>query len=417
MEQWSDGVLRLFPLLQYSNTPILHIKTMIQSSKSGKAALTLTYGMVGGGQGAFIGDVHRKAINLDQKAQLAAGCFSRDYQNTLDTGASLGIAEDRLYKSYQEMAEAEGKREDKIDFVVIVTPNSSHSPIAKAFLEQGIHVVCDKPLTLELEDAEALVKLAKERELFFCVTYTYTGYPMVKHAREMVKNGDIGNICFVNAEYPQEWLATPIEEEGQKQASWRTDPALSGKSCCVGDIGSHIENLVSYITGLNISSVCARLDTFVEGRVLDDNATIMVEYDSGAKGVYWSSQIAIGHDNDLKIRIYGTQGAISWVQEDPNYLHVSYLDKPNETLSRGRDELYPHAAKYPRIPSGHPEGYFEAFANIYLTFINALFKKKAGEILTENDLDFPTAEAGADGVKFIGKCVESSQQGAVWLDF
>ncbi|MCP4399631.1 MAG: Gfo/Idh/MocA family oxidoreductase [bacterium] len=389
---------------------------MIEGSTTGKAALTLTYGMVGGGQGAFIGDVHRKAINLDRRSHLAAGCFSRDYQNTLDTGASLGLAEDRLYKSFEEMAEAEGKREDKIDFVVIVTPNISHFPIAKAFLEQGIHVVCDKPLTLELEDAEELTQLAKDKDLFFCVTYTYTGYPMVKHAREMVKNGDIGDIRFVNAEYPQEWLATPIEAEGQKQASWRTDPALTGKSCCVGDIGSHVENLAAYITGLKIKSLCARLDTFVEGRVLDDNATIMVEYANGAKGLYWSSQIAIGHDNALKIRIFGTKGTIAWGQEDPNYLHVTHLGKPAEKLSRGRDELHAHAGGYPRIPAGHPEGYFEAFANIYLTFANALLKKKIGETLTENDLDFPTVEAGTDGVKFIGKCVESSQQGAVWLE-
>lgn len=390
---------------------------MIESSSTGKGTQTLTYGMIGGGQGAFIGDVHRKAIRLDQKAQLVAGCFSRDYENTCATGAELGVPEDRLYKTYQEMAEAEGQRADKIDFVVIVTPNSTHHPIAKAFLEQGIHVVCDKPLTPELEDAEELAKLAKARDLFFCVTYTYTGYPMVKHAREMVKRGDLGEIRFVNAEYPQDWLATTIEQTGQKQAAWRADPAQSGKSNCVGDIGSHIENLVSYITGLRIKSVCARLDIFGENRVLDDNASIMIEYKGGAKGLYWSSQIAVGHDNDLHIRVYGTKGSLEWSQEDPNYLKVSSLDKPGEVLSRGRDKLYPHAAGYPRIPSGHPEGYFEAFANIYLTFSNALLKKKAEEALTDDDLDFPTVEMGIDGVKFIGKCVESSQQGAVWLEF
>ena len=391
---------------------------MIESSKTGKVAPTLTYGMIGGGQGSFIAEVHRRCISSDQKAQLVAGCFSRDYQNTLETGAILGVAEERLYKSYQEMAEAEGQREDKVDFVVIVTPNHLHYPVAKAFLQQGIHVVSDKPLTPELKDAEELAQLAKENDLLFCVTYTYTGYPMVKHAREMVKRGDIGEIRFINAEYPQDWLATPVEQSGDnKQASWRTDPAQSGKSNCVGDIGSHTENLVSYISGLKIKSVCARLDIFGEGRVLDDNATIMVEYDSGAKGVYWSSQIAVGHDNDLRIRIYGTKGGIEWSQEDPNYLKVSYLDKPREILSRGRDGLYPLAAGYSRIPAGHPEGYFEAFSNIYLTFANALLKKKAGEALTEEDLDFPTVEAGIDGVKFISKCVESSQQGATWLDF
>lgn len=390
---------------------------MIESSKSGKAVPTLTYGMIGGGQGAFIGDVHRKAIGFDRKAQLVAGCFSRDYQNTLETGATLGITEDRLYKTYQGMAEAEGRRPDKLDFVVIVTPNYLHFPIAKAFLEQGINVVCDKPLTPELKDAEELDKLAKKKELFFCVTYTYTGYPMVKQAREMVKRGEIGDIRFINAEYPQDWLATPIESSGQKQASWRTDPAQTGKANCVGDIGSHTENLAGYITGLKIKTLAARLDTFVEGRVLDDNATVMVEYDSGAKGIYWISQIAVGHDNDLRIRIYGTKGSLEWSQEDPNYLKVAYIGKPTEILSRGRDALYPRAAQNSRIPGGHPEGYFEAFANVYSAFANALIKKNAGETLTDDDLDFPTVQQGIDGVKFIGKCVESSQKGAAWLEF
>lgn len=388
---------------------------MIESSKSGKGASTLRYGMVGGGQGAFIGDVHRKAVNLDGKAEIAAGCFSKDYQNTLATGASLGIAEDRLYKSFEEMAVAEGKRTDKIDFVIIVTPNHLHAPAAKAFLQNGIHVVCDKPLTPSVQEAEELAQLAKAKNLLFCVTYTYTGYPMVKHIREMVKRGDIGDIRFVNAEYPQEWLARPIEKDGQKQAAWRTDPSQTGRSNCVGDIGSHIENMVSYLTGLRIQAVCARLDTFVAGRVLDDNATIMVNYTSGAKGLYWSSQIAAGHDNALRVRIYGTKGAIEWAQENPNYARVSMLDQPTQYLSRGRDALYPQAAKYSRIPSGHPEGYFEAFANIYTTFINALSKKLSGAALTAEDLDFPQLPEGIDGVKFINACVDSSQQGAVWL--
>ena len=390
---------------------------MIESSKTGKAALKLQYGMVGGGQGAFIGDVHRKAANFDGKAEIVAGCFSKDYQNTLATGAALGIDESRLYKSFAEMAKAEGKREDKIDFVIIVTPNNLHYPIAKAFLENGIQVVCDKPLTPELKDAEELDKIAKGKDLLFCVTYTYTGYPMVKQAREMIKRGDIGEIRFINAEYPQDWLATPLEKTGQKQAAWRADPVQTGKSNCVGDIGSHTENLAGYLTGLKIKSLCARLDTFVEGRVLDDNATIMVNYDNGAKGVYWTSQIAVGHDNDLRIRIYGTKGSIEWSQENPNYLKVAYIGKPTETLSRGRDQLYPRAASLSRIPGGHPEGYYEAFANIYATFENALIKKKSGAALTEDDLDFPTLQPGIDGVKFIGKCVESSQTGAVWLNF
>lgn len=390
---------------------------MIESSKTAQAALKLKYGMVGGGQGAFIGDVHRKTAQFDGKAEIAAGCFSSNYQNTRETGSMLGLDESRLYESFEQMAAAEGQREDKIDFVIIVTPNYLHFPVAKAFLDNGINVVCDKPLTPELEDAEALARLAKEKDLFFCVTYTYTGYPMVKQARQMVQRGDLGTIRFISAEYPQDWLSTPIEESGHKQASWRTDPAKTGKANCVGDIGSHVENLASYISGLRIKSVCARLDSFVEGRVLDDNATIMVEYEGGAKGLYWMSQIAVGHDNDLSIRIFGDKGGLEWSQEDPNYLKVSYLDKPIEVWSRGRDELYPEAADFPRVPAGHPEGYFEAFANLYATFTTALLKKKAGETLTDADLDFPTIEAGIDGVKFIGKCVESSQQGAAWLNF
>ncbi len=390
---------------------------MIEGSADSNTAAALRYGMVGGGQGAFIGDVHRKAIGLDGLARIAAGCFSRSVDNTRATGRSLGITEDRLYATYEEMADKESKRADKIDFVVIVTPNGQHYGAAKAFLSRGIHVVCDKPLTFEVAEAQELAELARKNKLLFAVTYTYTGYPAVKHAREMIKRGDIGDIRFVNAEYPQEWLATPAEKEGQKQAAWRTDPKQTGKSNCVGDIGSHIENMVSYVTGLRIKSVCARLDSFVPGRVLDDNATIMVEYDRGAKGLYWSSQIAVGYDNGLRFRVFGTKGSIQWSQENPNYLTVSKLGEPTVTLSRGRDGFYPHAQSYSRIPSGHPEGYFEAFANIYKTFAAALSAVKAGKAPTEAELDFPSAEMGIDGVKFIGKCVESSHKGAVWIDF
>jgi predicted dehydrogenase len=390
---------------------------MIEGSAADKKTKKLTYGMVGGGQGAFIGEVHRKSIALDGKAELVAGCFSQDHQNTLATGKMLGLDEDRLYASFREMMAAEGEREDKIDFVVIVTPNSSHFAIAKAALENGIHVVCDKPLTTDSSDAEELARISAEKDLLFCVTYTYTGYPVVKHIREMIAKGDLGDIRFVNAEYPQEWLSTPLEESGQKQAAWRTDPDLTGISNCVGDIGSHVENMVSYLTGLKIRSLCARLDTFVEGRTLDDNASIMVEYDTGAKGLYWSSQIAVGHDNGLRVRIYGTKGSVEWSQENPNYAKICDLDKPAAIVSRGRDDLYPHAQGYSRIPSGHPEGYFEAFANIYSTFCDTLGKKLAGESLTTEEMDFPGVDEGTQGVKFIEKCVESSKNGAVWLDF
>ena len=390
---------------------------MIEGNAAGAKTKNLTYGMVGGGQGAFIGDVHRKSIALDGKAELVAGCFSQDHQNTLATGKMLGLNEDRLYASFEEMMAAEGKKGDKIDFVVIVTPNSSHFAIAKSAMENGIHVVCDKPLTTESGDAEKLARLSADNDLLFCVTYTYTGYPMVKHLREMIAKGDLGDIRFVNAEYPQEWLSTPLEISGQKQAAWRADPEVSGISNCVGDIGSHIENMVSYLTGLKIKSLCARLDTFVDGRALDDNASVMVNFDSGAKGLYWCSQIAVGHDNGLRVRIYGSKGSLEWLQEDPNYAKICDLDKPTATISRGRDDLYPHAQNYSRIPAGHPEGYFEAFANIYSTFCDALGKKLAGESLSAEEMDFPGIEDGIQGVKFIEKCVESSNKGAVWLEF
>lgn len=391
---------------------------MIEANISEQRTSIIKYGMVGGGEGAFIGDVHRRAIGLDGKAVLTAGCFSRSKKNTLFTGEALHLEKERLYGSYKEMAEAESRRDDGIDFVSIVTPNNTHFQIAKSFLENGINVVCDKPLTTSAKEAKQLEILATAKDLLFCVTYAYSGYPTVKHAREMIKRGEIGDIRFVNAEYPQEWLSEPIERNpDNKQAVWRTDPKQSGISNCVGDIGSHIENLVSYVTGLEIESLCARLDKIVVGRVLDDNATIMVNYKGGSTGIYWSSQIAVGHDNDLSIRVYGSKGSIFWRQEDPNYLKVSYLDKPTQIQSRGRDSFHPRAAEVIRTPAGHPEGYFEAFGTIYSTFIGALSKKKSGISLSENDLDFPTLSDGATGIKFIEKCVESSDKGSIWINF
>jgi predicted dehydrogenase len=299
----------------------------------------------------------------------------------------------------------------------VVTPNGVHHAAAKAFLSRGIHVVCDKPLTFEVAEAEELAALARKKDLLFAVTYTYTGYPAVKQAREMIARGDIGQLRFIAAEYLQEWLATPLEKQGQKQAAWRADPVQTGKSNCVGDIGSHVENMVSYLTGLKIASLCARLDTLVQGRTLDDNASILVNYVGGARGLYCASQIAVGYDNGLRVRIFGSTGSIQWSQENPNYLTVARLGKPAETVSRGRDPFYPHAQGYSRIPSGHPEGYFEAFANIYRTYCAALARRKAGVPLAEADLDFPKVEDGISGVRFIQRCVESSSRGAVWVDF
>jgi predicted dehydrogenase len=389
---------------------------MIEGQAAGARSPKLRYGMIGGGQGAFIGDVHRKSIAMDGKAGIVCGAFSQSYENTLATGESLGLPHDRLYRTFDEMIRAEARRDDRPDFISIVTPNSTHFPAAKLALEQGFSVVCEKPLATSSRDAADLACLVRESGLLFCVTYAYSGYPIVKHIRDLIASGEIGGIRFVNGEYPQEWLATRLEDTGQKQAAWRTDPRLAGISNCVGDIGSHIEFMAATMTGLEIESLCARLDRFGAGRPLDDNATIMVNYKGGAKGVYWSSQIAAGHDNALRLRIYGTKGAVEWFQETPNTARVSFLDRPSGTISRGRDPMSPRAQSLSRLPSGHPEGYFEGFANVYSTFITALAKKLRDETLTPVDLDFPNVDEGVRGVRFIEKCVESSTRGSVWVD-
>jgi predicted dehydrogenase len=388
---------------------------MIEGQASGERTPKLRYGMVGGGQGAFIGDVHRKAIAMDGKAEIVCGAFSQTYKNTLATGDALGLPRERLYKTFEDMIRAEARRADRPDFISIVTPNSTHYAAAKLSLEHGFAIVCEKPLATNSSDAADLACLVRDKGLLFCVTYAYSGYPMVKHIRDMVARSELGEIRFINGEYPQEWLATKLEDTGQKQAAWRTDPKLAGVSNCVGDIGSHIEFMAGHMTGLHIESLCARLDKFGPGRPLDDNATVMINYNGGAKGVYWSSQIALGHDNALRLRIYGTKGTVEWFQETPNTARVSFLDRPTGTISRGRDPMSPRAQSLSRLPSGHPEGYFEGFANIYSTFITALGKKLRGEALTADDLDFPGVEEGVQGVKYIEKCVESSAKGAIWL--
>jgi len=390
---------------------------MIEGQDKMTGIYRLKYGLVGGGQGAFIGGVHRKAIAMDGRAELVAGCFSRSFSNTLATGASWGLDKKRLYRTYAAMIEAEAGRKDGIDFVVIATPNDAHFPIAKLALEHGLHVVCEKPLTTRRRDAEALAALASKKKRLVCVNYAYRGYPIVYHMREMIAGGELGDIRFIAAEYPQDWLATLLEKTGQKQAAWRTDPKRAGISNCVGDIGSHIENMVSYLTGLEIDSLCARLDRFGPGRLLDDNASVMVDYKGGAKGMFWSSQIAVGYDNALRVRLFGTKGGLDWEQEACNYCRISYIDKPSARLSRGRDKMHPRAQSLSRIPSGHPEGYFEAFANIYSKFLAALAKVKAGEKPSRDDLDFPDAGDGVRGVRYIEKCVESSKKGAVWVKF
>jgi predicted dehydrogenase len=378
----------------------------------------LRFGMVGGASGSFIGDVHRKGAVFDGQAQLVAGCFSPNYERTVLTGENLGLDPTRLYRSHDEMAEKEAARDDGIDFVIIAAPNYAHYAAAKAFLLQGIHVVCEKPLSFTVEEAEELDRISAEKGLLFCVTYVYSQCPAVKQAQMMVQRGEIGEIQVVVAEYPQGWLATALEYEDNKQAAWRTDPKQAGISNCVGDIGSHIENTVSYITGLEIDELCARLDNFGgENRPLDTNAHILVKYKNGAVGNYWCSQVAIGYDNGLTVRIFGTKGSIEWYQEKSNYLKVVKLGEAPQLLSRGNGYFHPEAAAMSRIPAGHPEGYYSMFANTYLKFTNALLQLKQGLELSADDLDFPDAKVGAQGVKFIHRCVESSKRGSVWVKF
>ncbi len=387
---------------------------MIEGRETSAKTRTIKYGMVGGGTGSFIGDVHRKAAAFDGRCEIVAGCFSRDYDATLVTGQKLGLDQGRIYKNFKEMASKEGARSDGIEFVTICTPNYAHYDIAKAFMEQGIHIVCDKPLATTIEQAEDLARTAKANDLLFMVTYSYSGYAILRHAREMVRRGDIGDIRVVIGEYPQGWLAENLEATGQKQASWRTNPELAGVSNCVGDIGSHVENTAAFITGLEIDSVCANLEIFGEDRTLDTNGEIMLKYKGGGSGMYWTSQIAIGNDNGLRVRVCGTKGTIDFVQERPNDLQVAFLGGPVQTLTRGNGYLYPEAQALSRIPSGHPEGYNEGFANLYTKFADALNKKQAGDTLTDDDLDFPNADDGVRGVNFIHRCVESSKNGSVW---
>lgn len=374
----------------------------------------LRYGMVGGGPESFIGDAHRRAINLDGQAELVAGCFSRSREKCLQTGAELNIPEDRCYSSYEEMAKCEANRADGIDFVVVVTPNASHYPICKAFLEAGIHVACDKPLCLTVEQAEELVALAEEKKLLFMVTYTYMGHVTAKHIRRMIADGKLGKIRTVMAEYPQGWLAY-AGEWGGKQGQWRCDPAQSGGVNCLGDLGTHVENAVATMTGLKIRRVLAKMDTVVPGRVLDDNDVVLVEYTDGATGVYWTSQFAIGHRNDLRVRIYGENGSVLWSQEECEKVTVIDRDGNITETYRGTGAIDPMAAAYGRLPSGHTEGWLESMANLYRSFTACVRAKADGSFLPDM-VDFPTVRDGADGIRFVHACLASNTQGNVWVE-
>ncbi len=376
----------------------------------------LRMGMVGGGRDAFIGAVHRRAAQLDGGVELVAGCFSSTPQKSKASGRDLYLPEDRVYGSYQEMVEAEGNLPDgeRIDFVSVVTPNHVHYPVTKAFVEAGFHVACDKPLVHTVEQALDLVRAVKEHEVIFAVTYNYTGYPMVKQARYLVQSGALGVVRKVIVEYPQGWLATRIEADGQKQAVWRTDPKRSGVSGCIGDIGSHCENLVSYVTGLELESICADLTVFAPGRELDDDGNILLRFKGGARGILTASQICPGQENNLRIRVWGTKAGLEWHQEEPNYLYVRSNDGPEKIYKRGNDYLCQAAVAATRLPSGHPEAFFEAFANIYKNFADAIRAKILGIEPSDLMLDFPTVEDGARGVFFIHKAVESSASEAKW---
>lgn len=379
----------------------------------------LRMGMVGGGRDAFIGAVHRKAAMLDGEVELVAGCFSSTPEKSKASAEDLFVPEERAYGTWEEMIEKEGAlpEGERIDFVSIVTPNHMHYPIAKGFVEAGFNVMLDKPMVHTSQQAKDLIKAVEKAGVIFAVTYNYTGYPMVKQARHMVREGKVGEIRKVIVEYPQGWLSTKEEDTGQKQAAWRTDPKRSGIGGCIGDIGTHAENLVSTITGLEIAELCADLTTFVPGRLLDDDANVLLRFSSGAKGILAASQVCVGQENNHNIRIWGTQGALQWFQEHPNYLMYWPASGPMQVLSRGNDYLCEAAERATRIPSGHPEAFIEAFGNVYLNATDTMRARIGGVEPTELELDFPTVYDGARGVRFVEKVVESSQSDKKWLRF
>lgn len=391
----------------------------IEASKSQARAARIRLGMVGGGQGAFIGAVHRMAARLDDHYDLVAGALSSTPDKSRASGADLGLDAGRCYGSFEEMAEKEAARADGIEAVSIVTPNHVHFAAAKAFLERGIHVICDKPLTSNLEDALKLKEVADKANALFILTHNYTGYPMVRHARELVQAGELGDIRLVQMEYPQDWLAEPVEQTGAKQAVWRTDPAQSGVGGSTGDIGTHAFNLGLFISGLELDELAADVHTFVEGRRLDDNAHVMMRFkakaaEMPAKGLLWCSQVATGNENGLKVRIYGTKAGIEWTQADPNYLWFTRLGEPKQLITRGGAGAGTAASRVTRIPGGHPEGYLEAFAAIYSEAALAIMAARSGAAV-DPAVTYPTVDDGVKGVAFVTACIESSKTNGAWV--
>lgn len=369
-------------------------------------------GMVGGGRDAFIGGVHRIASRLDDHYELVAGAFSSTVEKSKLSGLDLGVAEDRSYGSYKEMAIREARLKNGIEAVSIVTPNHLHFDVAREFLKRGIHVICDKPLTSTLADAKKMQKLVDDNNALFFLTHNYTAYPMIRQARDMVANGKLGNIRVVQVEYAQDWLATDLESTDQKQASWRVDPARSGLGGCIGDIGTHAMNLAGFVTGLSLESLCADLHTFVENRQLDDNVHIMLRYAGGAKGMLWSSQVAPGNENGLRLRVYGSEGGLEWSQEEPNKLWHSPLGQSTQRITRNGPGANDAATEVSRIPAGHPEGYLEGFATIYQETAGAIYAARDGKQL---DTLVPGIKAGMDGMQFISAAVKSSKKNGAWV--
>jgi predicted dehydrogenase len=372
-------------------------------------------GMVGGGPGAGIAESHRTAMRLDDRYILVAGVLSRDREKSLMGARQLRIPEDRVYVDYVAMADAESKREEsRVDAVSIVTRTDSHYEIAKKFLETGINVICDKPLCLALAEAKELKRLADERGLILCLTHNYSGYAMVRHAARMVRNGDLGKVCVVQAEHASGWAAKLLEEQGHPQAAWRTDPVLSGDSSVLFDLGTHAHQLARFVTGLEVTEVAAEMSQIVQGRAIKDNANLLLRFSNGARGTLWASMAAIGNEHGLRIRVYGDRGSLAWHHEDPCHLRYCPLDGPQQILAQGADGLSAEAKRWTRAGLGHPEGFFESFANIYTEVAEAILAKSEGRPYTKAELGFPDASDGARGVAFVESAMRSFASGGVW---
>ncbi len=371
-------------------------------------------GMVGGGTGAFIGGVHRIAARLDDRFELKAGALASTPERARESGKALGLPEDRIYDDFKAMAMREARLKDGIEAVAIVTPNHMHYPAAREFLKRGIHVICDKPLTATMADARKLAKAAADSDALFILTHNYTAYPMIRHARAMVAAGELGALRLVQVEYAQDWLAEPMEEQGLKQAAWRTDPAQSGAGGSIGDIGTHAFNLAGFVSGLAAEALAADLHSFVPGRQLDDNAHVMLRYAGGARGMLWCSQVAVGCENGLRLRLYGDKGGLEWHQEEPNHLWFTPLGESTRRITRNGPGAGPEAARFSRIPPGHPEGYLEGFANLYGEAAEAI-RAAQGGTAPPREVHYPGLQDGLAGMAFIDACLRSSKRDGAWI--